>query len=562
VSYVQVSSPSSYVGRGAPKIVHHEAALVKHILIGSRARKVKCDEIKPVCNRCRSTGRTCEGYGIWGGGGNGYAERYHPKPKEIRSIVPHPLQTKRLNPEEGKHMQWFHSHVIQSISGCFEPAFWTDLVVPANWTEPAVAHAVIALSSAYRNDVRRRRGLPGVQGQFTLQQYTKAIHHLRPLLFTRDSAGTIVVLITCLLFTFLEYLRDQHASAALHLHCGLKLLRDIHSDCAEAVHGVLIIGRAAKKRTIDLTILQGFANMHLQANLFGNHLPDVALILQITETELPPPIFISLQEARDSLEKMFHGILLISQRMRPAVLSAGTCPPSLQEAQKLALDHLTAWQTTYSHTMRTLPITQPRQFLADKLLLNYHTLASIMCECIHSMHETTYDEYVSDFISILKRSIDVWKHHKSTQDSSSAGPTTDMGWIPPLYYTALKCRSHRVRLHAIRLLRSVPHKAGLWDSTLAAKIAEKVMQLEERHMIGICSQEDGFALCDVPCLGTMQDISSPVDDRFHEVEIELLETRNVIIGCKQRQGYGTNKVLRCKFDGEMWHDIEEPIILD
>lgn len=29
-----------------------------------KVRKVKCDEGRPCCNRCQSTGRICEGYGI------------------------------------------------------------------------------------------------------------------------------------------------------------------------------------------------------------------------------------------------------------------------------------------------------------------------------------------------------------------------------------------------------------------------------------------------------------------------------------------------------------------
>jgi hypothetical protein len=33
-----------------------------------RARRVKCDEAYPACNRCITAGRVCDGYGIWGGG--------------------------------------------------------------------------------------------------------------------------------------------------------------------------------------------------------------------------------------------------------------------------------------------------------------------------------------------------------------------------------------------------------------------------------------------------------------------------------------------------------------
>lgn len=42
---------------------------------GYRIRKVKCDEGRPACERCVTTGRVCDGYGIWGGGGNSYGNR-------------------------------------------------------------------------------------------------------------------------------------------------------------------------------------------------------------------------------------------------------------------------------------------------------------------------------------------------------------------------------------------------------------------------------------------------------------------------------------------------------
>ncbi|KAH8753266.1 hypothetical protein F5883DRAFT_574867 [Diaporthe sp. PMI_573] len=33
-----------------------------------KIRRVKCDEGWPGCQRCLSTRRTCDGYGVWGGG--------------------------------------------------------------------------------------------------------------------------------------------------------------------------------------------------------------------------------------------------------------------------------------------------------------------------------------------------------------------------------------------------------------------------------------------------------------------------------------------------------------
>lgn len=69
---------------------------------------------------------------------------------------------------------------------------------------------------------------------------------------------------------------------------------------------------------------------------------------------------------------------------------------------------------------------------------------------------------------------------------------SDLGWIMPLYFTAIKCRHHRVRLQAIRLLEMSPHKEGIWDATMAASIAREVIQTEEEEFSAAVKLMDDF----------------------------------------------------------------------
>jgi len=55
-----------------------------------------------------------------------------------------------------------------------------------------------------------------------------------------------------------------------------------------------------------------------------------------------------------------------------------------------------------------------------------------------------------------------------------------MGWITPLYFTAIKCREREVRLEAIRFLSHGDCKEGIWDAALAAQVAKQVMVIEEQ----------------------------------------------------------------------------------
>jgi hypothetical protein len=394
---------------------------------------------------------------------------------------------------------------------------------------------------------------------FRAYQELKSILHfntIQPFLTNKDSASVTVVLVTCLLFIILEYFRDQARAAAMHLQNGLRLLRDMHSAAAKSSHGVLIIRPDSYRQSVDLAILQGFASLHVQANLFGNHIPDAALILQVTETEMPSPLFASLEEARNSLDKLLHGILLMSQRAREALCSSQDYPLSLFEAQGIALSHLETWQHTYNNTLSGLTPLHPRQLLAYQLLLNYHTMASIMSRSMHSISESIYNEYTNDFIFIIKCSIALWKHYLHMQNTDMTSPTIDMGWIPPLYFTALKCRISRLRSHAIKLLRSVPHKEGVWDSAVVAHVAEKVQKLEEQSIGGNIAYEDSFSLDQLPSLMSWEYVPVlPDEDLFHEVEVDLSDTENITLTCKRGLDFGTLRTSRYNFDGKDWQNL-------
>jgi hypothetical protein len=137
-------------------------------------------------------------------------------------------------------------------------------------------------------------------------------------------------------------------------------------------------------------------------------------------------------------------------------------------------------------------------------------------------------------------------------EPDSTGMSFDLGWIPPLHYTALKCRIHPARVHAVTLLSALPHRDGVWDSVLAARVATKVIELEEG--ISITSGPNDSPLDKLP-FGVEHD--SPLaaqSSRFCDVAVEVQNSSNVTLTCKQRMCDGTLKaVVHCAFDGHHWH---------
>ncbi|CZT47183.1 uncharacterized protein RSE6_07717 [Rhynchosporium secalis] len=218
-----------------------------------KVRRVKCDESKPACRNCNSTGRKCEGYGIWN-------STISPTRKGIVSVVQLvktqsrddiPLETLRmtvvfmipdLNDEERMCFDYFQTQTIKKLPGVFYSYFWQRLVLQACTSEPAVLHAVIALGSAHRiedDSLMFRNKLSSDRKEthnidrrqvFTIQEYSKAISILRTRVTNDKSRSLRVVLITCVLFVTLELLRGENENAQAHTESGWRLMKELRLD--------------------------------------------------------------------------------------------------------------------------------------------------------------------------------------------------------------------------------------------------------------------------------------------------------------------------------------------
>ena len=86
--------------------------------------------------------------------------------------------------------------------------------------------------------------------------------------------------------------------------------------------------------------------------------------------------------------------------------------------------------------------------------------------------ETVYDSFNPVFDDIVSLAEDIYP-------SIAAGYHFELGIIPPLHITAMKCRDRKIRRRAIVLLAAVPMKEGVFDSHCCSLIAEWCMGVEE-----------------------------------------------------------------------------------
>ena len=158
-----------------------------------RIRRVKCDEEKPNCRRCTSTGRRCDGYLTPASSSNNSS----PLQKIIHSPDPQPLESKL----EGRCFDFFCKRTVVVFSGIFDPTFWTRLVLQATHHEPAIRHAAIALGALHESSEVGSRVKPSI---FAMEQYGKAIRYLVKPIREKQKQAADVALMTCVLFVCFE----------------------------------------------------------------------------------------------------------------------------------------------------------------------------------------------------------------------------------------------------------------------------------------------------------------------------------------------------------------------
>jgi hypothetical protein len=94
-----------------------------------RTRRLKCDETRPACLRCTSTGRFCDGYG----------------PLAIASL---PFDIPGSDAERRSY-HYFRLQTSSAILGLQDSKYWTTSLLQLSYTQPAIKHVLIAMASVH-----------------------------------------------------------------------------------------------------------------------------------------------------------------------------------------------------------------------------------------------------------------------------------------------------------------------------------------------------------------------------------------------------------------------------
>ena len=430
-----------------------------------KLRRLKCDELKPACLRCTSTGRLCDGYG----------------PLAIASL---PFDIPGTD-EERRSYHFFCLQTATAILGQQDATYWTTSLLQLAYAQPAVKHALIAMASIHEalqstdwylnaNDNERGRTLR----MFSWKQYNQAIQSV--LRDTSDSRMPLeILIILCLLFNQYDNFQCDYAAAYMHIQSGLRLVQQWsqHMDAQTP-------NRSKTTATTEDMIKDHVAPMLTRLNVQASflmhseaHAPPYTAFAKTDPPKIPTN-FKSFSKARQVFDHaasyMFH---ILDKK-----------PEDCNEAMKPVVKELYErwWLALGSLLGRTPVRLGSNDDRAARLLRVYYNFALIVLDTHHDPDEMGFDKQTERFDVIVQQSQDLISLPSSNGEHPGQPFSFDVSLASPLNFVGARCRFPHIRRQAIAILKSAVKSS--WNSEHCALVAQYLMETEEKGLgiVGHC----------------------------------------------------------------------------
>lgn len=300
-----------------------------------------------------------------------------------------------------------------------------------------------------------------------LSQYNKAIKHLSQLMSRPSSESINIALLVCILFVCVECLRGDYQPAVKHFEAGMAIAK-------AGTGGGSPNSRASGANGIREQVLPFFNRLELLSQLFGLR-PTYPYGLMPSQTV--PQTFSSIDEARDSVVHLINLSIRFVHESKTRRIDNELTPQDVAQRADLII-HMRKWKATLDTYLATAQ-TSPRLVEAAAILeIHYLAMTTWLHRSLYANEcATDADVPLYDRAVCLAESI-----HECSTSTSPSTFLFDMQLISPLYLVAIKCRHPALRRRAIAVLRRFVRREALWDSHMAAAIAERIMEIEEMEM--------------------------------------------------------------------------------
>lgn len=456
----------------APKRTRESTSKVRTGCSTWKARRVKCDEAKPICQKCTSGRRQCQYIAVH-------------KPRNIITVYLPPPRSPSSLLENSRDLNFFRQNLAAKLDGQLHSSFWSKLVLQLAPSEASVRHAVATLSILYQDVALSLQHPAGYvkanpEAQKEWDRSVKALS----IRIAKHPESSLVPLVCCLLFACVELLRGSVDSFLLHIENGFNILVPLQRpiDAASVCNNRM---PSSELEVIDDHIVPVFTRLNLLCSLAGKMTPPVHAR---HGSEQAPHA--NLTDSRVHLFQISDVCIRFIRKSSPKAAVFQVDIDDFIEQAKLQ-SRLDAWYDKFTELHERLKAAGTLNRQAFSLLMVHHRVVHIWLRVCTTAAEIATDSYLLDFEIIVDHA----------EQQSAQCPTVvpqplafDIQTIGPLYYTALKCRHPVVRRKALGLLRLAPRREGLWNAHHAYATAKRVIELEERHMDGATLPEEAWRL--------------------------------------------------------------------
>ena len=207
-----------------------------------------------------------------------------------------------------------------------------------------------------------------------------------------------------------------------------------------------------------------------------------------------PEEFSSLDEARNSLEYHTNGFV----KFFKDIIDVNTPEvPDAEMQRRFWFNQSGKWDTALEAFLRNpaTKLTPKAQQAAWALKINHR-----LC-MMHLRHDfsivrgdnTIWDSYPQegeDIVQFAESLLNLDERTRGPPGQRGVEFSLDMTLVGPLYAVAHKYRDPILRRRAIALLKRADRQEGIWDSAVAARVAERIVEIEEGTVGNVTSSHD------------------------------------------------------------------------
>ncbi|KAF4211315.1 hypothetical protein CNMCM8980_001903 [Aspergillus fumigatiaffinis] len=419
---------------------------------------------------------------------------YHPKkgyPK-YHGLIRQNLGPFMILPVTGSaqaEAMWFFEYISIKHLNEYRPCeSWRQTLMFFSQTVPSVRYAAIALALIHRSYLYRDSSDRMHQPQSSrdwLRDNAPLFHYNRAIRFLLDQESgnsterIAITLLVCYLFTCFDHLAGNYVQAVKHLRGGVELSRNIDKAILYN-NSTYDDSEPSGVRTLIYQVTRQIRRLDMQAVSFLVDWTPVD-IQETFVSQLPPDgTFPSLDLAADHLQAVVAQVMRLRhtvQQMSPM----DRMPPTLLSLKDIVLGQLETWLRSFKNTLR-----QDRSYKTDSesypivsLLRLQHTVARILLSCCGPGREMDYDNFLPQFQQCVALARNLAAAHERYSEPLRPTFTPEIGIIPLLYIIGVKCRHPMVRREVLSILRGRPTQEAVWDSISAARVIERVIEIEE-----------------------------------------------------------------------------------